>query len=180
MWIAFFRKKQNLKGPTDFADLLRLICNTFRNCTRIFLLSGDWRHWFHQMRLHAEVAKYFSLTIKHSVTGQSKAKRTFYNWTCLPMGWSWSPWIAQCVGYGIIILTLLKMGLVIPDSILQADSPPPYILLTHGTSTLFVCLWIDNVLVVTDDGNLCTKFYSAFDQTCISRRDKTLVQLRRC
>jgi len=156
---VFYRTPPPVLLP-DFADILRVLCNTFHNCARLFLLSGDWRHWFHQMRLHPLIAQHFGLTIVMD------GVRCFLNWTCLPMGWSWSPWIAQGVGYAIIILTLRRMSLVIPEHILSSESPPPYILIRRGSSILFACLWYDNVLVVTNDGNWRTSFYNEFTKTC--------------
>ncbi len=52
-----------------------------------FIGETDQGHWFHQMRLHADVARYFGLAIKHPEAG--RMVRAFYNWTCLPIGWGW-------------------------------------------------------------------------------------------
>lgn len=164
---AWYRTPPSVQLP-DFADLLKIICRLFKDCKRLFLLSGDWRHWFHQIRLHPDVAKYFGLTIKavDPQDNDEKPRRRFYHWTCLPMGWSWSPWIAQCIGYAIIILALLKIGWAVPESVLHAESPPPYIVLRQGATLLFVCLWYDNVLFITNDGNVKTNFFNAFESTC--------------
>lgn len=144
----------------DFAELLRIICESFQGCTRIFLLSGDWRHWFHQLRMNDKIANHFGLTIKF------EGIRHFYNWTCLPMGWSWSPWIAQSVGFGVLILTLHSIGWQVPKSVLEGESPPPFLLLKREAIIIFACLWYDNVLLITNDGDTRTQLFSAFKRTC--------------
>ena len=99
----------------DFAELLKIICRGFRNAKRIFLLSGDWRHWFHQICLHPSIARFFGLTMKipsepeeweqgMKVPEPTKDSRR----ACLPMGWSWSPLLAQSIGFGVIVLNLRK------------------------------------------------------------------------
>ena len=156
----FFRVPPPVCLP-DLAELLRTIQDIFKSDKRrLFILTGDWRNWFHQIRLDPKIRQYFSLTM---VTTQG---RRFYHWTCLPMGWSWSPWIAQSVGYLLLITTLTELGFELPLGVRARPSPPPYLHLQLAGVTVFLCLWYDNVLFISDDGNMATSFYSHFETVC--------------
>ncbi len=86
-----------------------------------------------------------------------------------PWAGAWSPWVAQSVGYGILIITLSRCGWgEFPElqRIAAAETPPPFILLKIGTATLFICLWYDNVLVLSDNLQIHEIFHSKFRSTC--------------
>lgn len=145
----------------DLAELLKVISAAFSDCRRLFLLTGDWRHWFHQIAFNPEIAPFFSLSMKTKERG-----RECFHWTSIPMGWSWSPFLAQAIGYLLIIVALAEIGLEVTASIRNSSSPPPYILLRSAGSTIFICLWYDNVLFITDDGDLSKRFFSKFSVVC--------------
>jgi hypothetical protein len=68
----------------------------------------------------------------------------FYRWKTLPMGFSWSPWVAQSITMGV----LLRVAEEIEDRPLllyqKAITPPSFI----RTKNVFAAAWYGNVLLV--------------------------------
>lgn len=53
----------------------------------------DFRHWFHQIRVSENLRQWFGLRIGKEI----------FEWTCLPMGWSWSPCVAQAISWMMLL-----------------------------------------------------------------------------
>jgi hypothetical protein len=49
------------------------------------VVECDLRHWFHQIKVDPELSRIFGL----------RDNEEYWEWATLPMGWSWSPAIAQ-------------------------------------------------------------------------------------
>ncbi len=60
---------------------------------RGFIWLGDFRHWFHQIQMHPSRWKWFGVRCSNEL---------MYLWRMLPMGWSWSPAIAQAVAWAVL------------------------------------------------------------------------------
>lgn len=58
-----------------------------RHHGKLYVVGGDWKGWFHEIPLCPSLQRHF---------GVAMGKKT-YVWKTLPMGWSWSPYIAQCL-----------------------------------------------------------------------------------
>lgn len=92
-----FSKRFRASPPVNLLDpprALRKMCEWAKRGKGFGVVVGDIRHWFHQIPLVVNVARWFGLAI-----GQRGRDAVFYFWTCLPMGWSFSPAIAQSFGW---------------------------------------------------------------------------------
>jgi hypothetical protein len=86
---------------------------------RVWFATLDLRHWFHQFALGAQVRPYFGL--------RSPSLGPLV-WRRLPMGWSWSPWVAQATAWGVIIDALKNLG-----HDLKYDGALPYYIELRGS-----------------------------------------------
>ena len=77
----------------DIPEMIRTLA-TLCHEGRLSCLLLDFRHFFHQIPLGKEVRRFFGLRIDND----------FFQWKCLPMGWSFSPRIAQSISWMITLL----------------------------------------------------------------------------
>lgn len=105
---------------------------------KIWVVSLDWRHWFHQIGTGEFLRSFFGLSMESEGNPD-----VIMRWLNLPMGWSWAPRIAQCLGWHLVAY---EPG---PDSEHQlntdwkAKAPPQWIRTKDGKGVVF--LYIDNV-----------------------------------
>jgi hypothetical protein len=113
-----------------------------------WVIAADLRHFFHEITLAAEIRPYFSLRFQSGI----------FRWKTLPMGWSWSPRIAQCLAWGILFSTPPERAL--PPCLRVAyaelhenssENPPQHIFLhdTQGRRKGLLFIWIDNVTAIS-------------------------------
>lgn len=111
------------------------------------IFTADIRHWFHQIPLSVQVSLYFCLVYKNNGTHEWR------RWATLPMGTSWSPYIAQCLAWVLMIDTCSNMGgwpfTISPDEALA--QPPKWVHLKGGG---FLTIYIDNIIAVGNQGIL--------------------------
>jgi hypothetical protein len=81
----------NVNIPT-IQDILALMM-ALKNTGSLCAFTMDIRHWFHQISVEPSLSQYFGLNF----AGQ------YYEWTTLPMGWSYSPRICQCIAWTVIL-----------------------------------------------------------------------------
>lgn len=147
----------------DFAEVLSLLKVIFKN-ERLYCSFGDFRHWFHQIPVHRRISNFFGLRIPNE--DQTRRGHVYYRWTTLPMGWAWSPYIAQTISWILIMETLQQCGEDISEYC-KSTSLPPYIVIERdGKPIAVLTCWYDNVGIFTTDGNLNSKFYKRFDAVC--------------
>jgi len=116
---------------------------------------ADLRHWFHQIQL-CRKSKDPNLPPEPSplrqlfqlVTKWGKHCRT-YEWTRLPMGWSWSPAIAQAISWCLILHREEGDVSLFDESNIPQDALPRYVPLT--TCRGFVHVTYDNIGVFADN-----------------------------
>ena len=98
----------------------------------------DFRCWFYQIPIIGELARHFVISCKEK----------FYMATGCPMGWSWSPFLAQSVTWGMLLKDIPShLGARIPDSM---ESPPAWVeICEKGVCVGIVTAWYDNVLVIS-------------------------------
>jgi hypothetical protein len=82
---------------TDTQGLVRAVVDFLRRQRpgrrRMFVVGGDFRHWFHQIPGVAWMQRLFGLR---------DADGNEYQWQSIPMGWSWSPLIAQACAWAVL------------------------------------------------------------------------------
>ena len=117
-----------------------------------FFVVGDFRHFFHQFGVLKSVSNYFGL-----ICG-SKVMR----WTCLPMGWSHSPRIAQCAAWVTLMEAAFRAKLAKAEDFQNLHNPPNYMSIRGGTITV----WYDNILGSFTDAISRDLFYTKLKEVC--------------
>lgn len=125
----------NLTGGGALVQRILQFLETER---RIFGISGDFRHWFHQLSCGG-LATLFGL--RHRNLG-------FLEWCTMPMGWNWSPFFAQCVAWATIVWREDdEEDLFITDAFRVRGAGLPFVLRTKANGLVIV--FYDNYLVLT-------------------------------
>ena len=154
---ASFSKSCQVPPPIhlpDVAVVLKFLADTFRG-RKYSAITADIRHWFHQIRLHADISKYFGLCyMKRDSKSSNLCRRIFLLANVLPMGWSWSPFIAQSLSFLLLLETARRCGLNI-DAYTNCSELPPFLCWPN----FVIILWYDNVGVFGADENLVRQFY---------------------
>jgi hypothetical protein len=88
--------------------------------------TADIRHWFHQIPVEEEVSRYFGVCMGED----------WFEWRALPMGWSYSPFICQCMAWTAILHidnpSSNEDGLMKARQSLRGEqSPPQYVTLYY-------------------------------------------------
>jgi len=139
-----------------------------------YAVTGDWRFWFYQLAINSELQTYFVV---------SCADR-YFRMTCLPMGWSWSPRIAQCIGWGVILhRTRVNGVLEDPLGVYEEWGPdPPNIVHLRacpgGATVGLIVLWYDNVMVVCKEPSLRDKWFERLNLNC--KRFNAKIKTMKC
>ena len=112
-------------------------------CGSTHAVTGDWSNFFYQLRLNPQLQLLFGL----DCAGK------FFRMLCLPMGWAWSPRLAQCVGWSVILHTEPDQDTLGVFETWGKD-PPEFVRLREvkdGPTVGLIFLWIDNVMVIHRD-----------------------------
>jgi hypothetical protein len=81
------------------ADVVEAMASHVLKHKRLVIVECDLRHWFHQILVCDELSYLFGLLDSHG---------RYYRWRTLPMGWSWSPAIAQAASWALIMHRVAK------------------------------------------------------------------------
>jgi hypothetical protein len=133
-----------LNLPTQ-TQIIEWMARALGNKGRLWCVTGDWRHWFHQLRPWPGLTLLFGLRLR-----ERKAQRVFL-WQTLPMGWLYSPLIAQCCSW--IVLNYHEIGerpFFMNATEGMEGSGLPCRLRTHRELE-FATVFYDNFIFVTDD-----------------------------
>lgn len=121
-----------------------------------FFVIGDWRHYFHQFGPSDGVSEYFGLEL---------GADTFV-YAVLPMGWSWSPRLAQSASMCILLEAATRAGLVDLDTYRDIENPPSMIRMRGGSATV----WYDNVIGMFRDSDARDLFYARLMELCSEKQ----------
>ena len=147
--------------PVNFPHLRTLLTEV---ASLVFLgsmwaVTGDWKYWFYQIPINDALKRRFGIQVSDP---QDSTRTIFRRMRCLPMGWPWSPRIAQCIGW----LVILHREAGDPDNLgvyeSWGDNPPSFVRLRDGPGgkTIgLIFLWLDNVMVVTLNESLRDLWY---------------------
>jgi hypothetical protein len=130
--------------------------------TPLYLFCGDLRHFFHQIPIHPEIGKFFCL----KCAGQT------YRYNVLSMGWSYSPRIAQCLCWNLVLDNNIPAWDVSREELRRSEHPPTHAVSYRSSATstaeppvasgiLFV--WYDNIVYLETDQNIFNATVAAFD-----------------
>ena len=116
-----------------------------------YSVIGDFKFWFYQMALSAGLSTLFGI----------ECGEVFCRLRCLPQGWSWSPRIAQCIAW-MIILHCEPGESTLGVNEIWTENPPQFIRLKNEEDKVvigLIFLWLDNILIVTRDPALRHLWY---------------------
>jgi hypothetical protein len=119
---------------------------------KTFFVEADFRHFFHQIRM----ARLISLSMCIGL-----GRKTFC-WRTLPMGWSFSPYIAQSISWVIILRALEKSGLVQEINIENLTSCPRFL----SSCSFFTTVYYDNLLAGFTSAEKRDDFFHALKGIC--------------
>ena len=136
--------------PVNLAEtreLIRRIAAVVKRHGRVCVVAGDFRHWFHQIRASPELQRLF---------GMSTERGRFF-WSSLPMGWSWSPFFAQCAAWGFLFYREAQQKALLDESVWRTSSALPRFVPTRSGKG-FATVYYDNFLLITPDWHEATEF----------------------
>lgn len=114
-----------------------------------YFWAADLRHWFYQLPIHENLQPLFSLRLN-----RKQRRQRMWQMSVLPMGWSWSPYLAQSIAWSIILFRnkrethCLYQPSDVPDNEIPSHLP---IRDSLGTCIGQIFLWYDNILVCCQD-----------------------------
>lgn len=132
----------NLADVPRVLNELRMLSE--KNPQGFNVVCGDIRHWFHQLEMAEDNSRCFGLAMK--IDNEMKT----YRWRGLPMGWSWSPTIAQ--GAAWILITYAE-----PDEERFVDMnlnwAPMFVPIrrANGEELGFMTVYYDNYIIACVD-----------------------------
>ena len=129
-----------------------------RRCPRFHVVMGDFRHLFHQIAVHPELRCHFGLAYSDSA-GNSQC----YLWRTLPMGWSYSPFIAQSYAWSVIAHRNPNQESLFVEEALRGAQLPTLLPSRQGG---FATVYYDNFLLVTPSETEANEFAKRMHQTC--------------
>jgi hypothetical protein len=122
----------------------------------VYCASLDLRHWFFQIMLPECLRKHFMI---RSMAG------TTYIPMVWPMGFKWSPFIAQAIAWLLVIVSLRRTSLVFNLEQRDNTQMPSSISVTHKGVSGRILLFYDNILIVTEGEELFVVIAQAITET---------------
>ena len=110
----------------------------------------DFRHYFHQLPVSDGLSRLFGLCLN---TGKNTSK--WFRWICVPMGWSWAPYIAQSIGWYVVMRNQKCFRAINRGDVFEE---PPMFLETEKGGVVF--LYYDNVHGYFTDKSEAEEFLS--------------------
>jgi hypothetical protein len=146
------RLSEKCKSPPNVnlltqPEILALMQRMLETGSKLYFIEADLRHWFHQIKVCEHLQKFFGLIFKIN------NRLLWFVWRCLPMGWSWSPAIAQACGWTCLLFTRRGQDQLFDFDTLKRDpnSLPRWVNSKSGKS--FAVVYYDNLLVVSTDSD---------------------------
>ena len=136
-------------------DILRKIAQTSQKGP-VSVFNADFRHFFHQLSISNETSNLFGVQCK------GRWKKNTWRWRSLPMGISWSPVLAQRIGWGVILHREegSKNWPFVLDKKTLLEETPEFVELAGGG---FCFLFYDNFFVIGNDEKEVSMVSSAFE-----------------
>ena len=112
------------------------------------VVLGDLRHFFHQIGLPVDTRRYFGVRVKGENNG---APSSYFRCKTLPMGFAWSPYLAQAVSLTMLLHTEPLEKEIFKRPPEDTEKLPTYIpVIWKGREVGFACVVYDNYCVFLD------------------------------
>jgi hypothetical protein len=115
----------------------------------------DFRHWFHQLRwgkVSGALRNLFTIVFGNEA----------YTWLTLPMGWSYSPYLCQCISWFLVLHC--ESGEIpifnTEDYVDRKEIPSHVRIMENGKSIGFVSITYDNVGVWCENADTSARIQS--------------------
>lgn len=135
--------------PCNIPDITSMIkkleeINTLGGNEGLSIVCGDLRHFFHQIPIHRQIQPYFGVMLGK---GRRRPCRSFL-WRTLPMGWSFSPSIAQATAWAWLAHSLPHEKVFIDIS--GMESSPMFVHIREDDKVVGVAvIYYDNYLIAS-------------------------------
>jgi hypothetical protein len=130
-------------------EVIQLLRERLGGSKKLYFIELDLRHWFHQIAVCEALQRFFGLMMRVG------PQVVWFAWKCLPMGWSWSPAIAQAAGWMCLLFVPEEQKPIFDMSLMREDSSSLPRWLTSTSKKSFALVYYDNILVVSTDLNEC-------------------------
>ena len=138
---TFFVRPSSVNLP-QLPHVLAAAAAIIRQRSEVYILTADVRHYFHSISLGDEVRSFFTIYIA----------AVLYHFCVLPMGWSFSPRIAQSLAWAAILsLATDANGLRLAAEKLKTSAHPPSYVVLHddkGQPMGILFIWYDNFVAI--------------------------------
>ncbi len=144
----------------DTSGLVQRVIEFFRkNPHKCFVYGGDFRHWFHQIPAPARLRKLFGLV---------DADGNEWQWQSIPMGWSWSPLIAQTVAWCTLAFAEENEHQFLDLEAFRQGRLPTWVDIKdrQGRTCGFATVYYDNFVVFCNDGAVAREFQQRIQRNC--------------
>jgi len=146
----------------DIADLIDRIRAMSIQEKKLHIVMGDFRHWFHQIAAPQYLREFFGLRMGKQI----------FQWQSLPMGWSWSPTIAQSFAWAVCLFReASEKAIFNEDDIAHPHQLPTFVRSQAGG---FLSVYYDNFILVTGDANEAEAFEARMRRA--QRRTGTVIK----
>lgn len=124
----------------NLPDILREASQLLHNHNGVDVITGDFRHFFHQITASRNMQSYLGIAIE-----DDNGNLQYYKWITLPMGHSWSPWTAQAIAWALLLYKETSEEDIFETNISTSEQLPTYIHLKEGG---FITVFYDNVFAI--------------------------------
>jgi len=156
------KEASHVPPPVNLLDIV-LLYQMIGGMKKPHVYIADIRGWFHVLKINAYLRTLFGIVCGCDCRG-------VWMWQVLPMGWSWSPYIAQCIGWALILHTQPSDPYKFDVPPVQS-SPPQYRWLRRrvagakGPIVGFATLLYDNIGLFCIDAEVSQAFKKRVEAT---------------
>ena len=147
---SYFMRPASVNLP-QLPYVLSVAAAIFASQTEIYVLTSDVRHYFHGIALGADIQSFFTIFVGC----------TLYRFLVLPMGWSFSPRVAQCFAWAALLsLASESNGLKeAAEGLKNSAHPPSHVILQAGDRRIgIVFIWYDNFICLCGNKEMALEF----------------------
>lgn len=124
------------------------------------VVQGDLRHWFHQIEINSFLQRMFAIA-----TGKDNVML----WRNLPMGFSYSCWIAQSIAWGLLAFRIGNEKPLLDENAFRGEHLPMFVdvLDESGYVCGFCSVYYDNYFADIADEKVATVFYNRIKRNAL-------------